>query len=381
MKKERFSYTQIIRHIIQLLSFIIFPGLFILLLSSIETIIKTLIGGNITFDSVKSPILVLLSVIPITILWGRFFCSYICAFGSMQEFINFLARKLKIKQINFKEETDGLLKTIKYVVLLFLVLLWILNISIGNYSPWNIFGIYSSYKGWLDLNSWISVGGLILFVIIISSLFIERFFCKYFCPLGGIFSIISIPRLFKIKKNSKCVNCNLCSKKCPMGIDVNKETFKYGKVKSGECIDCFKCLETCTQKALYTNPKEVISGTVASIAISGIYLAGTIQPNIQIDNIISSNIVQGKYTDGTYEGSGTGNRGEVKAKVIVSGGNISSITIESYKDDDQFFNKAKSTIINEIISSQQLDIKTVSGATYSSKGIIDAVANALRSIF
>ena len=49
MKNKKILITQIIRHIIQLLSFIIFPGLFILLLSSIETIVKALIGGSITF--------------------------------------------------------------------------------------------------------------------------------------------------------------------------------------------------------------------------------------------------------------------------------------------------------------------------------------------
>ena len=91
----------------------------------------------------------------------------------------------------------------------------------------------------------------------------------------------------------------------------------------------------------------------------------------------TTSITQGKYTDGTYEGSGQGYRGTTTVSVKVSNGNISSITIESQKDDDQFFNKAKSTIINEIISSQSTDVQTVSGATMSSNGIIDAVANAL----
>ncbi|WP_442908923.1 4Fe-4S binding protein [Intestinibacter sp.] len=44
------------------------------------------------------PILILIAVIPITIFLGRFFCGYICAFGSMQEFLNYLGTKLKIKK-------------------------------------------------------------------------------------------------------------------------------------------------------------------------------------------------------------------------------------------------------------------------------------------
>ena len=91
MNKNKISITQIIRHVIQIISFVVFPGLFILALSSIETIIKTLIGGTITFSSLLSPLLVLLAVIPITMLWGRFFCGYLCAFGSMQELVNFIA--------------------------------------------------------------------------------------------------------------------------------------------------------------------------------------------------------------------------------------------------------------------------------------------------
>nr|MBP7059364.1 FMN-binding protein [Lachnospiraceae bacterium] len=45
--------------------------------------------------------------------------------------------------------------------------------------------------------------------------------------------------------------------------------------------------------------------------------------------------------------------------------------------DDQFFNRAKSTIINEVVSSQSVNVDTVSGATYSSQGLLEAIANAL----
>ena len=58
-------------------------------------------------------------------------------------------------------------------------------------------------------------------------------------------------------------------------------------------------------------------------------------------------------------------------------GKVTSITIESYKEDEQYFSKAKSTVINEIISNQSINVQTVSGATMSSNGIIEAVANAL----
>lgn len=380
MKNRKYSITQIIRHIIQLVSFILFPGLFILIWNSIEIIYKSILSGTFTLSSMMSQILILIAIIPITVFWGRFFCGYICAFGSMQEFLNFIAKKLKIKQIEIDPKIDKYLKYIKYIIIVLLIIVWTLNITINNISPWNVFGIYSSYKAWTDFTSFLTLGGFLLLLIMFSSMFIERIFCKYFCPLGGVFSIISKLRLYNIKKkSSKCVNCNICTKICPMRIDVNNETNIYGKVKSGECIDCFKCIDSCNPKSLYTNPKEAISGTVAAVAITGIYYAGTLATNHNVsNNNVSNTLIQGKYTDGTYEGTGQGYRDTITVKVTVSNGNITSITIESYNDDDQFFNKAKNTIINEIISSQSTDVQTVSGATYSSIGIISAVADALK---
>lgn len=63
--------------------------------------------------------------------------------------------------------------------------------------------------------------------------------------------------------------------------------------------------------------------------------------------------------------------------VTVSGGKITDITITSYEDDQQFFERAESTIIDKIISAQSIQVSTVSGATFSSNSILEAVADAL----
>ena len=87
--------------------------------------------------------------------------------------------------------------------------------------------------------------------------------------------------------------------------------------------------------------------------------------------------VSGSYMDGTYQGSGYGFRGTTTVTVVVSGGKITTITVNSYRDDKQYFDRAYSTVTKEIISSQSTDVDAVSGATYSSNGIMKAVANAL----
>lgn len=274
---KKYSITQITRHIIQLLSFILFPGLFILTWNAISSIYRAILEGTFTLSSMTLPILILIAVIPITIFLGRFFCGYICAFGSMQEFLNYLGAKLKIKKIKINPNLDKKLKYIKYILIIIFVMLWTFNITIdAKLSPWDVFGIYSSYKGWSDFSMLLTFGGLLLLLIIISSLFVERAFCRYFCPLGGIFSLISKSRIYKIKKDStECINCNLCTKKCPMGINVDEETSIHGKVISSECIDCFKCIDTCKPKALYINPKQAVSGIIVAATILGIYCAST----------------------------------------------------------------------------------------------------------
>ena len=89
------------------------------------------------------------------------------------------------------------------------------------------------------------------------------------------------------------------------------------------------------------------------------------------------NLDLSKIADGTYEGSGNGFRGAVKVSVTVKDHKITGIEVLSFSDDSSFFTKAKSGVIPSILSAQSLNVDCVSGATYSSKGIIAAVKNAL----
>lgn len=82
------------------------------------------------------------------------------------------------------------------------------------------------------------------------------------------------------------------------------------------------------------------------------------------------------YKDGTYYGTGTGFGGTLKVKVEISGRKITSIQIMENQDGSEYISKA-SALINAIISSQSTNVDTVSGATYSSVGIIQAVRDAL----
>ena len=88
--------------------------------------------------------------------------------------------------------------------------------------------------------------------------------------------------------------------------------------------------------------------------------------------------VKGNFdlADGFYKGSGTGFAGTVSVSVEIKDKSIVAINILSTQDDEAFFNRAKG-VIDKIIAGQTLDVDVVSGATYSSNGIISAVKNAL----
>lgn len=83
------------------------------------------------------------------------------------------------------------------------------------------------------------------------------------------------------------------------------------------------------------------------------------------------------YKDGTYYGTGTGFGGTLKVKVEIAGGRIASIQIIENQDGSEYISKA-SSLINAIISSQSTNVDTVSGATYSSRGLLGAIRNALK---
>lgn len=167
-----------------------------------------------------------------------------------------------------------------------------------------------------------------------------------------------------------------------MGISLGK----YDKVTSVECINCFQCVNVCPKKNASANPNPFIISAISVASITGLVYAGSLvteSPAIDSSTVTTSSqtVAQGTYTDGTYTGTGTGFRGNTTVSVTVENGNITDITIDSFEDDTDYFNRAKNTIINEILKAQDVDVDTVSSATFSSNGIKEAVANALSLSF
>ena len=389
-KKRRKKIIYLVKLLVQIAFFILLPALYISALSGIQQIYLSIIKGTFTISALWPQTIEAIAIIPVTILFGRFFCGWMCAFGTLGDVIYLASQKIFKTKFRIGERADAVLKSLKYILLAFIIYaLWTLGIkTFSTYSPWDVFGIIATVGKAPDFGYVVSslLPGTVIFVfIVIASFFIERFFCRYLCPLGAVFAIISVLRIAKIKKTREgCGKCMICTKTCSMGIPL----YKHDVIRSGECINCFKCIEACPRgNVSYTaagaDLRPVVAGIVAVSVMTGMYYAGSIASAAVAG---SGTVVQttqntgasSTYKDGTYQGSGTGFRGgTTTVSVIVKSGRITDVQVLSYQDDAQFFIRAESTVINQIISSQSSKVNAVSGATYSSNGIMSAVSGAL----
>ncbi|AQS07349.1 4Fe-4S binding protein [Clostridium beijerinckii] len=408
---SKIKKSQIIRHIIQLIAFILLPGLYSMTFSEVKTVYQMIINSNFNFFEALPSLIEFVAIMLLTIVLGRWFCGWICVFGAYNDLIYFISKKVFKIKFRADEKVDSILKYFKYVVLLFIIAIsWTMGISIlESTSPWDAFGQITDVS---TIFSSLLVGLIFLILITIGAAFIERFFCRYLCPLGAIFSIISKIGIVKINKpKADCGKCRACTMNCSMGLPL----YRVDCVKGGDCINCLKCTEVCYRNNANVNLlgrdlDAKLTGSVAMATFLGVYgltnFAGNAVTKSGIaakSNAVSSNLNSqtesapessklnhettssntaqnnaSKYKDGTYTGSGTGYKGgTTKISVTVSDGKISSIQAISNQDTPKFYQRAEGTIIKSIISKQSTSVDTVSGATYSSKGIMSAVTNAL----
>ncbi|WP_309450590.1 4Fe-4S binding protein [Clostridium sp.] len=392
---KKIKKSQILRHSVQLISFILLPGIYAMTFSELKTVYQMIIKGNFDFLSAISGLVEFIAIMLLTVFIGRWFCGWICGFGAYNDLIYFISKKVFKVKFKVNEKVDNVLKYVKYLVLLFIIIIsWTMGSSIlDSTSPWDVFGQITDVS---TILSSLFVGLIFLILITIGAAFVERFFCRYLCPLGAVFSIISKLSIVKINKpKADCGKCRACTMNCSMGLQL----YKVNGMRGGDCINCLKCTEVCPRKNANANIlgqdlNQNLVGSAAMAAMLGVYgitnfgvdaltKSGVISNDSAITssadtNSSSTDSSSQKYKDGTYTGSGQGFRGgTTKVSVIIAGGKISNIEILSNEDNRAYFDKASGTITKEIISKQSTSVDTVSGATFSSKGIISAVVNAL----
>lgn len=392
---KKIKKTQVLRHVIQLILFLLLPGLYAMTFSELKTVYVMIIGGNFNFIQALPNLVEFVAVMLLTIVMGRWFCGWICSFGAYNDLIYFISKKVFKSKFKVNEKVDSILKNVKYVVLIFIIIVsWTMGSNIlESTSPWDAFGQITNLS---TIFSSLLIGLILLGLITIGAFFVERFFCRYLCPLGAVFAIISRLGITKINKpKADCGKCRACTNNCSMGLKL----YKVNGARGGDCINCLNCTEVCPRNNANANIlgqdlNATLTGSVAMATMLGVYGltnfgvdALTKSGIISNDSAISSNVTSdssasdnasSKYKDGTYIGTGTGFAGgTTKISVTITDGKIAKIETLSDGDDPQYFNRASGTITKEIISKQSTEVNTVSGATFSSKGIISAVKDAL----
>lgn len=206
----------------------------------------TLLGSGTFIQKVFSGTMVLFVLtIVLAILFRRSFCGLLCPFGALQEFLALLGKKIFKKQFKIPSKLDYYLRYTKYVVLIITIFYaWkTAGLWMSPYDPWAAYAHLS--EGLTSLIGENLIGFILLLVTIIGSIIYDRFFCKYLCPMGAIYGLISKISPHKIVRNEdKCIGCNLCTKNCPMNIDVANSK----NITSMECIDCQICVLSCPQE-------------------------------------------------------------------------------------------------------------------------------------
>ena len=380
LKNKKINWIKVV---IQILSFALIPGLFEGEFAAVGNIVSCIYKGNISWESVKYSVWMLLATVPATVLVGRFFCGFFCSFGAVQDLLWLGSHRLRALfpgKRNLKK-ADRIFRFAKYAVLFyFIIFIWSGVTAVKTAGPWQVFGQYVSFGHWPGLKPLLSVGGVLLLLIFIGSLFVQRFFCRYFCPMGAIYSLISQTSFLKIDKPRKeCGTCHLCNSKCTMGMDLTKKD----RIAGGECISCQKCVSWCPKgNAHFRSRYGVLIGvgvTCATIMVSQLLIAGNLAKEKTADSVkkTAENDAGGNFQNGIYTGTGEGYRGKVTVTVKVADGKITELVLDDYADDKSYMERAKNRIFQEMISRQNTDVDAVSGATYSSNGLIEAVNKAL----
>lgn len=170
------------------------------------------------------------------LFWGRGpFCGWLCPFGALQELLNNAAKALKVPQINVPWGLNERLWPVKYIIFLGLF-----GLSLYSMAMAEVAAEVEPFKTAITLK-FMRAWPFVLFAVslLVIGLFIERFFCRYLCPLGAALAIPSRLAMFFpwLKRHPQCGSpCQRCAKECPVQC-----IHPDGHINPNECIWCMHC--------------------------------------------------------------------------------------------------------------------------------------------
>lgn len=226
-------------------------------MGGLETLYKYITtGGSFVSHTHLSNVIILVAALAVALLARNAFCGWICPFGFIQDMINsfstFVQKRVPgirkavktLKQRGAKLAVlDRYLRFLKYGVLIWAVA------GAATYG----FMVFRDYDPWASLWNLLElsvVGGtVVLAIVMVASLFVERSWCRYACPLGAATGLLGgLSPLYLKREAASCKSCAVCTRACPMGLPVHTAT----TIKSVDCIGCLECVDECPREGALT---------------------------------------------------------------------------------------------------------------------------------
>lgn len=244
-RRQELNHRALLRAIIQTIFFVAMPGAFVAGFNGVKQLFLRIGTGSVL--QLDSFTLSLLGLCGFTILFGRFFCGWVCAFGSLGDFVYGLSglvqKKLLHRKRQFALPHKAVLwgQKLKYLVLLSIVVMCAANQygKLTGTDPWEVFSrltaLHTPPEGFGI--------GIALFVLILIGMALQpRFFCQFLCPMGAVFALLPVLPFAQLHRDGEnCIpGCNACANRCPVDLKLDDES-----LCSGECIGCEACVGTC----------------------------------------------------------------------------------------------------------------------------------------
>lgn len=201
----------------------------------VESLYNYITTGALIQKIHSSSIILMYAVFILSLLFGPVFCAWICPFGSFQEFLGKLGKRIFKKRYNniIPQKIDRALRFLRYFILILVIYNTAATAKLVFQDVDPYYALFSMFTGEVAITAYIALG-----ITVLLSLIIERPFCKYVCPYGAMLGIFNFFRIFKIRRNqSTCTSCNACSRRCPMNIELSKAK----TVMNHQCITCLEC--------------------------------------------------------------------------------------------------------------------------------------------
>ncbi len=226
-----------------------------------------------------SGLIIFLMALATAILLKRGFCSWVCPFGLLTEVLNRLHKLIFRKDIKLPAFIDYPLRSVKYLLLAFF--LWAIVLKMNTvaldhfiYSPYNMVADIKMLYFFTDITPF---AFWVLVALVVLSILIRNFWCRYLCPYGALLGAISFLSIIKVRRNvATCTNCQKCTRTCPVDIKVHKAT----SVISDECHACLKCVAVCPETGtLYisaTRRSGIVTPLAYAVIVCMLFMGGSL---------------------------------------------------------------------------------------------------------